>query len=94
MLTKDLSVDISGADVVVVEDIIDTGITLDYLLKLLVRRKPRSLRVASLLAKPDRHEVDVKIDYLGFSIPNEFVVGYGMDQGEEFRDLPDICVGG
>jgi len=93
-LTKDLSVDIAGVDVLVVEDIIDTGITLNYLLKLLAGRNPKSLRVASLLAKPDRLEVDVTIDYLGFRIPNQFVVGYGMDHNEEFRDLPDICIGG
>jgi hypoxanthine phosphoribosyltransferase len=92
-LTRDLSADVSGADVLVVEDIIDTGITLDYLLKLLAAKKPKSLRVASLLAKPERLEVEVPIHYLGFSIPNEFVVGYGMDHAEEFRDLPDICRG-
>jgi hypoxanthine phosphoribosyltransferase len=91
-LTKDLQDNIGGAHVLLVEDIVDTGLTLDFLLKHLVGRGPKSVRIVSLLDKPDRRQVPVKIDYLGFAIPNEFVVGYGMDHGEEYRDLKDICV--
>ena len=91
-LTKDLDVTIEGAHVLVVEDIVDTGITLTYLLHLLRQRKPKTLRVAALLDKPARHQRPVKLDYLGFSIPSEFVVGYGLDYAEDYRGLEDICV--
>ncbi len=91
-LTKDLDVTIEGADVLVVEDIIDTGITLSYLIHLLWQRNPRSIRVAALLDKPERHQRPVTIDYLGFCIPNKFVVGYGLDYNEEYRGLRDVCV--
>jgi hypoxanthine phosphoribosyltransferase len=91
-LTKDLDETIAGAHVVVVEDIVDTGITLGYLLHLLEQRKPASLRVAALLDKPGRRQREVRIDYAGFRIPNEFVVGYGLDYGEDYRTLPDVCV--
>lgn len=91
-LTKDADGDLEGADVLVVEDIIDTGITLSFLLDHLQSKCPRSLRVVSLLDKPERHERDVRADYLGFTIPNEFVVGYGMDYAEDYRHLKDICV--
>jgi len=91
-LTKDLDVSIEGHDVVVVEDIVDSGVTLTYLLKVLAQRRPKSVRVAALLDKPDRRMRPVRVDYVGFSIPDEFVVGYGLDYAEDYRNLPDICV--
>ena len=91
-LTRDIDLSVSGCDVVVVEDIVDTGITLTHLLRLIEQRTPRSLRVAALLDKPDRRETPVEIAYSGFSIPNEFVVGYGLDYAEDYRDLKDICI--
>lgn len=91
-LTRDLDAPIEGRDVILIEDIIDTGVTLTYLLKLLAQRKPRSLRVAVLLDKPGRRQVPVTVDYIGFEIPDKFVVGYGLDYGEDHRNLPDISV--
>ncbi|MEN6537454.1 MAG: hypoxanthine phosphoribosyltransferase [Bryobacteraceae bacterium] len=91
MLTKDLDASIEGAHVVVVEDIIDSGITLNYLLKVLNQRKPRSLRIAALLDKPSRRVRPVDVAYRGFEIPDEFVIGYGLDFAEEYRNLNDIC---
>ncbi len=91
-LTKDLDVTTEGAHVLVVEDIIDTGVTLTYLVHLLRQRNPRSIRVVALLDKPERHQRPVQIDYLGFTIPNKFVVGYGLDYAEEYRGLRDVCV--
>jgi hypoxanthine phosphoribosyltransferase len=91
-LTKDLQDNIDAAHVLLVEDIVDTGLTLNFLLKHLAGKGPRSVRVVSLLDKPKRRRIPVKIDYLGFTVPDEFVVGYGMDCGEEYRDLKDICV--
>jgi hypoxanthine phosphoribosyltransferase len=91
-LTKDLDVSIEGLDVIVVEDIVDSGVTLTYLLQVLSQRKPRSLRIATLLDKPERRLRDVKVDYRGFEIPDEFVVGYGLDYAEDYRNLPDVCV--
>lgn len=91
-VTKDLSVSIEGAHVLIVEDIVDTGITLDYLTRLLRQRNPRSLAIAALLDKPDRRLRPVEVKYVGFSIPDEFVVGYGLDLGERFRNLRDIHV--
>jgi hypoxanthine phosphoribosyltransferase len=85
-------VSIEGYDVIVVEDIVDSGITLSYLIQLLAQRKPKSLRVASLLDKPERRQRPVDVAYLGFEIPDEFVVGYGLDYAEDYRNLPDICV--
>jgi hypoxanthine phosphoribosyltransferase len=82
---------IQGKDVLVVEDIVDTGITTYFLLDYLKKRKPASLRLCALTDKPYRHRVPVSIDYLGLSLPNKFVVGYGLDFGEKFRNLPDIC---
>jgi hypoxanthine phosphoribosyltransferase len=76
----------------VVEDIVDTGLTLTYLLKQLEIRQPRSLRVCALLSKPEARQVDVRVDFLGFEIPNEFVVGYGLDYEEKYRNLPYIGV--
>ena len=91
-LTRDLDVPIEGRDVIVIEDIIDTGVTLGYLLKLLAQRGPRSLRVAVLLDKQDRRKSPVTIAYTGFQIPDRFVVGYGLDYAEDYRNLPDVCV--
>ena len=91
-LLKDLDTDIAGRHVLIVEDIIDSGLTLEYLTSQLRRRNPASLRICSLLNKPDRREADVPVDYLGFDIPNEFVVGYGLDYGERYRNLPYIGV--
>ncbi len=92
MLTKDLDASIEGAHVVVVEDIIDSGITLNYLLKVLNQRKPQSLRIAALLDKPSRRVRPVDVAYRGFEIPDEFVIGYGLDFAEEYRNLNDICI--
>jgi hypoxanthine phosphoribosyltransferase len=91
-LTKDLDVSIEGRTVLMVEDILDTGLTLKYLLKLFEERKPKHLRVAVLLDKVERRITDVRADYAGFTIPNEFVVGYGLDFDERYRNLPDVCV--
>ncbi len=90
-ILKDIDRDIAGADVLLVEDIVDTGLTLDYLLRILEPRRPRSLKVCSLLEKPARRMVDVPIDYVGFSIPDEFVVGYGLDYDHQYRNLPYIA---
>jgi hypoxanthine phosphoribosyltransferase len=91
-LTKDLDVSVEGYDVIVVEDIVDSGITLSYLMQLLAQRKPKSLRIASLLDKPKHRQRPVEVAYRGFEIPDEFVVGYGLDYAEDYRNLPDICV--
>ncbi len=91
-LTKDLDSSIEGADVLIVEDIVDTGVTLNYLLHVLAQRNPRSLRVAALLDKPSRRVLAVDVAYVGFEIPNAFVVGYGLDYAEQYRNLRDICV--
>src|SRR6516225_2446071 len=85
-LTKDLDVSIEGYDVIVVEDIVDSGITLTYLVKLFQQRKPKSLQIASLLDKPERRQRPVEVHYTGFRIPDEFVVGYGLDFGEDYRN--------
>lgn len=90
-ILKDLDRDIAGADVLVVEDIVDTGLTLEYLLRVLATRRPRSLKVCSLLNKPARRVVDVTVDYVGFTIPDEFVVGYGLDYDQRYRNLPYIA---
>lgn len=90
-LILDVRHDIEGKHVIVVEDIVDTGHTLAYLLRLLGARRPASLKTCTLLRKPDRTEVDVPIDYLGFDIPDVWVVGYGLDFAERHRTLPDIC---
>jgi hypoxanthine phosphoribosyltransferase len=91
-ILKDLSSSIAGKDVLIVEDIIDTGLTLNYLLRYLRGKNPRSLRICALLDKPARRLVEIPIDYLGFTIPDEFVVGYGLDFGEYYRNLPYIGV--
>ncbi|WP_369259217.1 hypoxanthine phosphoribosyltransferase [Geodermatophilus amargosae] len=89
-ILKDLDRDISGMDVLVLEDIIDSGLTLSWLLKNLGSRRPASLEVCALLRKPDAIKVEVPVRYVGFDIPNEFVVGYGLDYAERYRDLPYI----
>ncbi len=91
-LLKDLDSRIEGRDVVIVEDIVDTGLTLSYLQDILRARAPRSLRAACLLSKPSRRQVDVTVDYVGFEIEDFFVVGYGLDFDERFRNLPFIGV--
>ncbi len=91
-LTRDLDSSIEGKTVIVVEDILDTGMTLQYLLRLFEQRKPKHLRVAVLLDKPERRIAAVHADYVGFSIPNEFVVGYGLDYAERYRNLPYVGV--
>jgi hypoxanthine phosphoribosyltransferase len=91
-LLKDLDTDIAGRHVLIVEDIIDSGLTLDYLRSQLLRRGPASLRICALLNKPERRTADVPVDFLGFDIPNEFVVGYGLDYRERYRNLPYIGV--
>ncbi len=91
-LVKDLDNPIKDRDVIIVEDIIDTGYTIDYLLKLFDLRKPKSIKLCALLSKPSRREIDVKIDYLGFEIPDAFVVGYGLDYDERYRNFPDIGI--
>ncbi len=93
-LTKDLDAPIEGHDVIIVEDILDTGITLNYLSQLMAQRKPKSLRIVTLLDKPERRQSPVKADYIGFTIPDEFVVGYGLDFAEDYRNLKDVCVMG
>ena len=87
-ILKDLDRDIAGRDVLIVEDIVDSGLTLSWLLRNLATRGPKSLRVCTLLRKPDAVRTDVDIAYVGFDIPNEFVVGYGLDYAERYRDLP------
>ena len=91
-LTKDLDASIEGKTVIVVEDILDTGMTLQYLLRILEQRKPKRLRVAVLLDKPERRIAAVQADYVGFSIPNEFVVGFGLDYAERYRNLHGVGV--
>jgi hypoxanthine phosphoribosyltransferase len=91
-VTKDLDISLEGADVVIVEDIVDSGVTLNYLLHVLEQRKPRSIRIAALLDKPERRLRPVHVNYVGFEIPDRFVVGYGLDYSEKFRNLDAICV--
>ena len=92
-ITKDLDESLEGKDVRVVEDIIDSGRTLSYLLEVLKKREPKSMKLCTLLDKPDRREVEnVEVDYLGFEIPDEFVVGYGLDYAQKYRNLPYIGI--
>ncbi len=91
-LTKDLDMDIAGQDVLLVEDIVDSGITLSWVLRLLEQRRPRTLRAVVLLDKACARCRPVTVDYAGFRIPNQFVVGYGLDYAEDYRNLKDICV--
>jgi hypoxanthine phosphoribosyltransferase len=91
-VTKDLDISLEGADVLIVEDIVDSGVTLNYLLHVLEQRKPRSIRIAALLDKPERRLRPVHVSYVGFPIPDKFVVGYGLDYAEKYRNLDAICV--
>jgi len=91
-LIKDLDESIEGKNVLVVEDILDTGLTLAYLRKHFLQQRPKTLRIATLLDKPSRRIEKIDADYVGFSIPNLFVIGYGMDYAERYRNLPDICL--
>ena len=91
-ILKDLDINIEGRDVLVVEDIIDSGLTLSYLMRNLEARDPASLEICALLTKPERREIDVPVRYVGFEIPNRFVIGYGLDFAERYRNLPDICL--
>ena len=91
-ILKDLEEDITGRHVLIVEDIIDTGLTLSYLRRSLLARKPASLEICALLSKPSRRRVELDVRYLGFEVPDEFVVGYGLDFAGAYRNLPDICV--
>jgi len=91
-VTKDLDSVVEGADLLIVEDIVDSGVTLTYLMHILDQRRPRSIRIAALLDKPDRRLRPVQVAYVGFAIPDEFVVGYGLDYAEDYRNLKDICV--
>lgn len=89
---KDLNESIEGRHVLIVEDIVDTGLTLHYLADNLLSRKPASVKICTLLSKPSRRQVEVVVDYIGFDVPDYFVVGYGLDYSEIYRNLPDICV--
>ncbi len=93
-LVKDLDQGLESRDLIVIEDIVDTGLTLNYLLNVLRARGPRSLKVAALLSKPSRRLVEVQADYVGFSIEDHFVVGYGLDYNEKYRNLPEIVIYG
>ena len=91
-ILKDLEEDITGRHVLIVEDIVDTGLTLSYLQRSLLARGPASLEICALLTKPSRRRVEIEVRYLGFEVPDEFVVGYGLDYDGAYRNLPDICV--
>lgn len=91
-IVKDIDSDIKGCEVLIVEDIMDTGLTLSYLYRLMMERQPRGLRICVLLDKPDRHQAEVNIDYCGFTIPDEFVVGYGLDYAGLWRNLSSIYI--
>ena len=91
-IIKDIDISLEGADVLIVEDIIDSGVTLNYLTNLLQARKPRSVRIAALLDKPERRKRHVDVAYVGFRIPDEFVVGYGLDYAERYRNLKEVCI--
>ncbi len=93
-LLKDLDTTLDGRNVIIVEDIVDTGLTLTYLQDILRARNPRTLRTACLLSKPSRRQVDVRVEYIGFTIEDRFVVGYGLDYAEQYRNLPHIAVVG
>ena len=91
-IVKDLDVPLAGKDILIVEDILDSGLTLSYIKELLESRGPRSIRIATLLDKPSRRKVDLQADYIGFSVPDEFVIGYGLDYDEKYRNLPFVGV--
>lgn len=91
-IVTELTEDIKGKDVLLVEDIVDSGLTAQYLLKTLAKKKPRSIKICTLLSKQDRRTIDVAIDYVGFKIPNKYVVGYGLDYQQKYRNLPYLAV--
>ena len=91
-IVKDLDVPLAGKDILIVEDILDSGLTLSYIKELLESRGPRSIRIATLLDKPSRRKVDLQADYIGFSVPDEFVIGYGLDYDEKYRNLPYLGI--
>jgi len=91
-VVQELKTPIKGRDVLVIEDVVDTGLTISFLLNYLRKKKPASLKLCALTDKPSRHKAPVSIDYLGFTLPDKFIVGYGLDLHEKFRNLPDICV--
>lgn len=91
-IVKDLDVPLAGKDILIVEDILDSGLTLSYIKELLESRGPRSIRIATLLDKPSRRKVDLQADYIGFSVPDEFVIGYGLDYDEKYRNLQYIGI--
>ena len=91
-IVKDLDVPLAGKDILIVEDILDSGLTLSYIKELLESRGPRSIRIATLLDKPSRRKVDLQADYIGFSVPDEFVIGYGLDYDGKYRNLPYIGI--
>lgn len=91
-MLKDLDESVDGKDIIIIEDIVDTGLTLQYLKRVITSRNPASLKVCCLLDKPERRKVEIEADYTGFTIANEFVVGYGFDYAQKFRNLKDICV--
>ena len=91
-VVKDTDKSLENRHVILVEDIIDTGLTLSYIKNMLERRAPASLKICALLDKPDRLQVDIEADYVGFKIPNKFVIGYGLDYAQKYRNMPDVCV--
>ena len=91
-IVKDLDVPLAGKDILIIEDILDSGLTLSYIKELLTSRGPKSIRIATLLDKPDRRKVDLTADYIGFTVPDEFVIGYGLDYDEKYRNLPYIGI--
>jgi hypoxanthine phosphoribosyltransferase len=91
-MVTELTEDIQGKDVLLVEDIVDSGLTAQYLIKTLAKKKPRSIKICTLLSKPDRRTNDVALDYVGFKIPNKYVVGYGLDYQQKYRNLPYLAV--
>lgn len=91
-IIKDLEIDLTGRDLLIVEDILDSGMTLNYIIDMLGTRNPNSVRICTLLDKPERHQVDVPVEYIGFTVPDEFVIGYGLDYDERYRNLPYIGV--
>jgi hypoxanthine phosphoribosyltransferase len=91
-VVKDTDKSLENRHVILVEDIVDTGLTLAYLKNMLARRAPASFKICSLLDKPERRETEIKADYLGFTVPNSFVIGYGLDYAQKYRNMPDICI--
>ena len=91
-VTKDVDQSMEGKNIILVEDILDTGLTLTFLKKFLLAHKPHALKIAALLDKPSRRQVPVRVDYLGFEVPDQFLVGYGLDYAEDYRNLPDVCI--